>query len=150
VLWVRLCVSSRYTVKSLGVWGATYPFTLGLPLGVTFYNIFYYTSFCTYPRVGYWCQWLWWIRLCVSRDASPDVRWSPLVFGKQHIHSHLAFPQELCSTAPSITRLSARIELFVLGCQELWVGIGVLSSMWCELLCSLLMFWAIIRFMGKM
>jgi hypothetical protein len=41
-------------VKSLGVWDATYPFTLGLPPGVTFNRIFYYTSFCTHPKVGYW------------------------------------------------------------------------------------------------
>ena len=42
------------TVKSLSVWDATHPFTLGLPLGVTFNGIFYYTSFCTHPTVGYW------------------------------------------------------------------------------------------------
>jgi hypothetical protein len=41
-------------VKSLGVWDATYPFTLGLPSGVTFNGVFCYTSFCTHPTAGYW------------------------------------------------------------------------------------------------
>jgi len=35
----------------------------------------------------------------ISRGASPYVRWSPPVFGKRHLHSHLDFPQEACSTA---------------------------------------------------
>ncbi len=43
-----------WMVKSLGVWDATYPFTLGLPPGVTFNGIFCYTSFCTHPTIGYW------------------------------------------------------------------------------------------------
>ncbi len=68
-------------------------------------------------------------------------------FGKQHIHSHPDFPQELRSTVSSITCLPARIKQFILGCQELWVGIGVLSSTWPELLCSLLMYNNIIRVM---
>ena len=39
----------------------------------------------------------------VSRVASPHLRWSPPVFGKGHICSHLDFPQELRSTASSTT-----------------------------------------------
>jgi hypothetical protein len=42
------------TVKSLGVWDATYPFTLRLLPGVTLNGVFFYTSFCTHPTVGYW------------------------------------------------------------------------------------------------
>ncbi len=136
-------------VKSLGVLDATYPFTLGLPPGFTFNSVFCYTYFAHILQLVIGCQGLGWIRLCVSRGASPDVRWSTPVFGKWHIHSHLDFPQELRSMA-SITCLPACIEQFVLGCQGLWVGIGVLKSTWRELLCSLLMFWAIIRFMEKM
>ncbi len=41
-------------VKSLGVWDATYPLTLGLPPGVTFNDVFCYTTFCTHPTVSYW------------------------------------------------------------------------------------------------
>ncbi len=44
----------RCTVKSLSVWDVTYPFTLGLPPGVTLNGVFYYTSFCTHPTIGYW------------------------------------------------------------------------------------------------
>ncbi len=130
----------RWMLKSPGVWDATYPFTLRLPPGVTFNGVFCYFSFCTHPTVGYWlprtvvdkvvC-----FKGCISRCAVK----SP-VFERQHIHSHLDFPQELCSTASSITHLPARIKQFVLGCQGLWVGMAVLKSTWRELLCSLLMF----------
>ncbi len=41
-------------VKSFFVWDATYPFTLGLLPGFTLNGIFYYTSFCTHPTVGFW------------------------------------------------------------------------------------------------
>ncbi len=44
----------KWMVKSLGVWDATYPFTLGLPPGFTFNGVFCYTSSCTHPTVGYW------------------------------------------------------------------------------------------------
>ncbi len=44
----------RCMVNSLGVWDATYPFTLRVPPGFTFNGLFCYTSFCTYPTVGYW------------------------------------------------------------------------------------------------
>ncbi len=72
------------------------------------------------------CKDVLWLRVCVSSGASSDVWWSPLVFGKRHIHSHPDFPQELRSTASSIKLLPAHILQLVLGCQELWVGIGVL------------------------
>ncbi len=140
----------RWMVKSLGVWDTTYPFTLGLSPGFSFYTSSVTLLSAHILQLVIGCQGLWWMRLCVSRGASPDVQWSPLVFGKWHIHSHPDFPQELRSTASSISRLPARIKQFVLGCQGLWVGIGVLKSTWGELLWSLLMFWAIIRFMGKM
>ena len=81
------------------------------------------------------CKDVLWKRVCVSRGASPDVHWSPLVFGKQHIHSQPDFPQELGSTASSITLLPAHILQLVLGCQELWVGIGVLKTMNCYVHC---------------
>ncbi len=53
------------------------------------------------------CKDVLWVRLCVSRGASPDMRWSPPVFGKQYFHSHPDFPQESHSTATSITLLPA-------------------------------------------
>ncbi len=53
------------------------------------------------------CKDVLWVRVCVSRGASLDVRWSPPVFRKRHFHSHLDFPQELRSTASSITLLPA-------------------------------------------
>ena len=40
---------------------------------------------------------------CVSRGASPEVRWSPPLLWKQHIQSLPDFPQEFCSTASSTT-----------------------------------------------
>ncbi len=36
---------------------------------------------------------------CVSRGASPEVRWSPPLLWKRHIQSLPDFPQELCSMA---------------------------------------------------
>ncbi len=43
---------------------------------------------------------------CVSRGASPEVRWSPPLFWKRHIQSLPDFPQEFCSTASSTTLLT--------------------------------------------
>jgi hypothetical protein len=43
------------------------------------------------------------LKVGVSRGASPGVRWSPLVFGKRHVCSHLDFPLELRSMASSTT-----------------------------------------------
>ncbi len=40
---------------------------------------------------------------CVSGGASPEVRWSPPFFWKQHIQSLPNIPQEFCSTASSTT-----------------------------------------------
>jgi len=68
-----------------------------------------------------------------SRGASPHVWWSPPVFGKQHICSHLDFPQELRSTLSSTT-LPARdittqwsmkmmlAEMIYTGTLKLFVG----------------------------
>ncbi len=139
-----------WMVKSLGVWDKHIHSHSDFPqeLPSTASSVTLLSEHTLQLVIG--CQGLLWMRLCVSRGASPDVRWSPPVFGKRHIHSHPASPQELRSTASSITRLPECIKQFVLGCRGLWVGIGVLKSTWCEPLWSLLMFWAIIRFMGKM
>jgi hypothetical protein len=61
------------TVKSLGVWDATYPFTLGLPPGVTLNGIFYYTSFCTHSTVGYWLPRIVVGEVVCFKGAFPDV-----------------------------------------------------------------------------
>ncbi len=71
------------------------------------------------PQLDLGCQVVLWVRLCVSIGAFPDVRWSPPVFGKRHIHSHPDFPQELHSTASSIRHLPACIEQH--RCTELYI-----------------------------
>ncbi len=66
------------------------------------------------------CTWLHggWDEQCVSRGASPDVRWSPPVFGKRHLHSHPDFPWEARSTAWPHTTLSAHVSHAVVDLQE--------------------------------
>jgi len=88
---------------------------------------------CTWPH-GKWGEW------CVSCGASWDVRWSPPVFGKWHLHSHPDFPREACSTAWPHTTLSAhvshavvdlqeflkhgvKLQLFMFMCNLHWIGI---------------------------
>ncbi len=46
---------------------------------------------------------------CVSRGASPEVRWSPPLLWKRHIQSLPDIPQEFCSTASSTTLWTERI-----------------------------------------
>jgi hypothetical protein len=66
---------------------------------------------CTWPHGG-WGEW------CISRGASPDVRWSPLVFGKRHLHSHPDFLQEACSTVSPHTTFPHTSDMLLLVCES--------------------------------
>jgi hypothetical protein len=112
VVCLKRCIYGC-TVKSLGVWYATYPFTLGLPPGVIFNGVFYYTSFCTHPTVGYRLprivvdEIVYFISRCMMKSSGVWEATHPFTSG---------LPPGVTLNVSSITHLPACIEQFVLGC----------------------------------